>query len=243
MKNLPYTYEIIGEAESAWSGSQPADHQKLIKKKDKDVKSLYFQVLKSEVELKAQSGDIVGALESIDTYLTQEFEYANPLNIFRKDNQCGDIPYIGAHMVFGAIRDAITDSFYKDFGLYKKQGVDKNTTGTSYQKLKTLIRVKPNHIFLHRPALNGEKSRLRKIDFIDTQQPCGQVRGFSQYEVIEPPFQFRFKVHIIPLPPYEKSLNDRKLMEAVIRQSVYHGISARRSAGYGEWEIVKMKTI
>jgi len=231
----PWGVEVIGEAESPFSGAVPENLDSLITKPDKDVKSLLYQVVKTQVELLCQSGDTQKAVEAINKYLDKNFEYACPKNTFKQDVQNGHHPYIGAHCVFGGIRDAASEAYNDVFKFYKKKG-DKGPSDKHFRKYVT---VKPNHIFFHRPDMAG--SQIEKVDETEGQQPCPDVRGFAKYEVINPPFQFMFRVNLNPFGYFKDLLSDRDLIKAVIHQAVNHGLGARRSAGCGMWKIVSYK--
>ena len=227
-----FTLHVVGEAEGPFSGSRPENIDQLISKPDKDTASLLYQIAKTQIELCCQKGDTEGALIALQKYQEKEFSYAAPLNVFPKDNQNGAYPYIGAHCVFGAIRDAMRLAFDDEIKFYRKKGDD----APSKKHLRDFVFVKPHHIFMYRPALDG--TVISKVDEEQGQQPCGDVKGFSRYEVIHPPFQFQFNVNVVPKGPF-KTLNP-KLMKEVISQAVNHGLGSRRAAGYGMWKIVSI---
>ena len=72
--NQPWHVEVVGEAESPFSGAVPENLDSLITKPDKDVKSLLYQVVKTQVELLCQAGDAQKAVEAINKYLNKNFE-------------------------------------------------------------------------------------------------------------------------------------------------------------------------
>ncbi|MHA1828610.1 MAG: hypothetical protein ACTSX6_08180 [Candidatus Heimdallarchaeaceae archaeon] len=236
-KTDPWSVEIVGQADGPWSGAKPDSLEKLIEKPDKDVKSLKYQVLKAAVELACQSGNLEEAADAIKRYEEFEFSYACPLNRFQRDKQHGDRPYIGAHCVFGAIRDAAKESFNDFFQFYAKKG-DK---GPSDKHFRKYVDVRPHHIFLYRPDVGGEV--VQSPDEIDGQQPTVDVRGFARYEIINPPFQFKFRVNFRPYGHFESRLSDRDMVRKAIYQAVNHGLGGRRGVGFGMWSIVDYKEI
>lgn len=227
-----YSIDITGHGASPMSGSVTSDFSGLIKEGDKNIKRLLFDVLEETVKQMCQAGRVEEALESIKAYQEKQFEYSCPLLIFRRDRQCGDSPYIGAHMAWGAIHEAMKRSFGEEVGLYKKG----KTGGVTHTELAHHVKVRPNHIFLCRP----DGSTIMKPDRIDDQLPSPEVRGFTRYEVIEPPFNFSFSVLIDACEPFP-ALADEDLMQAIIRRAKYHGLGSRRAAGFGDWEIDEMK--
>lgn len=227
-----YTIHAIGESESAFRGARPESIDPLLEKPDKDTKTLIFQAAKAQVELCLQSGDIAAAWEAIRKYQEQEFSYQSPLNCFQKDNQNGNIPYIGGHAVFGAIRDA-AKFLYSPF--YDKKG-SKNPAKKHFRKS---IKIRPTHIFFYRPNLDG--SLITEIDEVQGQQPTEEVKGFAKYEAINSPFQFQFFVNINPKGPFEKLLSDTDKMIEIINQASNHGLGAGRGVGYGIWKVLNVE--
>lgn len=230
-----YTIHVVGEAESPFRGAVPKSIDNLVKKPGKDVATLVYQVSKSQVELCLQAGDIAGAVEAIKKYQEQQHEFANPLNVFKRDHQNGNWPYQGAHTVFGAFRDAARFLFPEFFWQKGKGKADR----PSNTHLRKFVKVTPNHIFFHRPDMSN--GVITKPDGIEGQQPVGAVKGFARYEVIESPFQFAFKMAVNPKGPFGNFLGNKDLVIETIKQSVNHGLGSSRSAGYGMWEIADLK--
>ena len=225
-----YDIQIIGSSESPFRGSIPEDIDELIKKPDKDVKSLIYQAVKAQIDQCVQKGDTEGAWEAIELYQNKQFEYSSPVNIFRKDMQNGQCPYIGAHAVIGAFRDAAKFLYPDSF--YQKKGDRK----PSIKHLRKFISVRPYHIFMYRPHLGT--SKIEKVDGIDGQQPVGDIKGFSKYEYISPPFEFSFTITLNPKGIFENLLGDFGKVEEIMRQACNHGLGGGRAAGYGMWKIV-----
>ena len=230
-----YTIKVVGEAESSFRGAVPEDTQILIRKPKANVADLTFSIVKTQVELLLQTGDTAAAWETLKKYndTDKEKEFNNPLNCFKRDHQNGGNPYQGAHTVFGAFRDGARFVFPEYF--YEK-GVTGGAKRPSKTHLRKFVIVRPNHIFLHRPNLEG--AVITQPDEIEGQQPTPDVKGFARYEVIHSPFQFQFQISVNPKGLYEKFLSDQDKVIEALRQGVNHGLGAGRSAGYGMWKII-----
>lgn len=226
--------EVKGSGVSPMSGSVASDFSGLIKEGDKNIKRLLFEVLEETVKQMCQAGKVEEALEAIKTYQEKQFEYACPLLVFRRDKQTHDAPYVGAHMVWGAIHEAMKRSFGAEVGLYKKG----KTGGVTHTELAHHVKIQPHHILLYRPDGNV----IFGPDRIDDQLPSPEVRGFTRYEVIEPPFKFMFSVLVDGCEPFP-ALADADLIQAIIKRAKYHGLGSRRAAGFGDWEIEEMKVV
>lgn len=229
-----YSIKVVGEAESDFRGARPAETDALIKKPDKNTSDLIYRAVKAQVELNLQAGDVKGAWEAIKKYQDSEFEYANPLNCFQRDNQNGKKPYIGAHAVFGAFRDAAKFLYPTHFYQNKKGQTQK----PSAKHFRKFVQVRPIHIFLHRPDLSN--GTIDTVDEIQGQQPIGEVRGFARYEAIFAPFQFQFQLSINPKGPFEKLLSKKSTVEELIHQATLHGLGGGRAAGFGQWKVIAL---
>ena len=229
MKNVKNTYviKVKGESLSDWRGAVPADIDPLVKKPSKDVASLIYQIAKTEVELLLQKGDVQKAVESVKKYQEQGHEYAAPLNCFKRDNQNGGAPFMGAHSFIGAFRDSAI--FLHPEAFFQKKGDGK----PARKHLRKFLTVRPFHVFLYR---DGEK--IFNTDEIEGQQPVGDaVKGFARYEVIHFPFLFDFNLTIIPKGPFAKFLGSVDEVISTLHHSTYMGIGSCRGANYGAWEI------
>lgn len=226
-----YVFHISGTSLSDWSGATPKSIDELVKKPSKDITTLFYQVVKTQVELLCQKGETAQAMDALKKYMDQEFEYAAPLNIFKKDAQNSQAPYIGAHSFFGAFRDAAGNLF----DIYYKKAGDRGLKASD-KHLRECVRIAPNHIFLYR---DGKK--IMEPDEIEGQQPSPDVKGFAKYEVIRHPFTFDFSLQVIPIGHFKEFLNDRDKVLEALYCSTFNGQGARRSAGYGAWKITKTK--
>ena len=222
-----YAVRVKGASLTDWRGAVPESIDALIKKPNKDTATLYYQIIKTQVELFLQQGKTDEAMEAVKKYEELEYAYAAPLNTFKKDLQNGGAPYQGAHCFFGAFRDAAGSVFEL---YYKKKWDDK----PSDKHLRKYVRVMPNHIFLYRNA-----DKILEPDGIEGQQPVDDVKGFARYEVIHHPFTFDFVVQILAAGKFKEFLSDRnKVLEAIYCSS-FNGQGACRSAGYGGWKVVE----
>ena len=247
MENSMYSFEVIGEFVSPLRGGVPASCDDLVNKESKDISTLIFKVMSAQVDNFLQIGDTASAMSAIETYVDEKVKpYANPLNTFKKnkkvnnffkrDEQVGDAPFMGAHWLFAAIRDSAKFIFPEAF---YGGGVKKAPSGNHFRKF---VEVTPYHIFLHRPTYDENNENIvKEIDDIEKQQPSEKVGGFSQYEVIYTPLQFRAEVNVSPRGPFLKLLKDPDNMREIIQQARNHRLGTCRSAGYGTWDFVKLK--
>lgn len=233
-----YTVKVVGAAESPFRGAVPESLEGLIEKPSKDVSTLIYSAVKAQVDLCVQSGDVAGAWEAIKRYQDEQFQFSCPLNTFKRDMQNGEIPYQGAHTVFGAFRDAARFLF-PDF--FYEKGVTGGTNRPSKTHLRKFVKVLPNHIFYYRPTISD--ALITKPDGVEGQQPTPDVRGFARYEVINDPFQFQFKIAIQPKGLFEKFLGNQDKVKEALYQCVNHGLGASRAAGYGMWRIADMEIV
>ena len=236
-----YTIEVVGELDGTISSARPTNINVLLEVPSKPIGDISWQITRVQIEKCLKSNDTIEAWRILDEYRRITESYKCPMHVFQYDDQKKDgerIPFLGAHCVFGALHDCIAMSYFKEVGIYKKKG----DAGRSVTLLRNFIKIYPYHIFFHRPVLDGGANLIQKPDEIEGQHPSGSVKGFSKYEVIHPPAQFKFRVAVNPLPPFE-ALKDQKLMQEIIDQAVNHGLGGRRSAGYGMWKIVEMGVI
>lgn len=229
---ITYAVEVKGKAISSWSGSVPENIDKLINKTPKDTVTLMFEVVKTQVELLLQQGKTAEAMEAIHAYLNKEFVYPCPLNTFRRDEQNGRCLYQGAHSFYGAFRDTAG----KLYDLYYQKKGDLQAGKASDKHLRDSVVIYPNHVFLYR---DGKK--IVTPDDIEGQQPTEDVSGFSKYEVIHPPFEFAYTVHVLAKGPFQKFLEDKDRVVQSLKYSSLRGQGSRRSANYGHWEPVSVK--
>ena len=161
--------------------------------------------------------------------------------MFKRDVQAGDIPYVGAHAVFGAFRDS-SKFVHKEEKYFYQKGRKGFTTLPSPKHLRKFVTVRPNHIFFHRPSMNGNENIIKVPDIAaEGQQPIDQVKGFAKYEVINPPFQFQFRICISPKGIFTGFLNNRDHVREVVYQMPNHGLGSGRSANHGVWRIIKLE--
>jgi hypothetical protein len=236
MENAVYHYELVGEFTSPLRGGVPDDCKKLVEKGTKDMNDIYYKIMCAEVEACLQKGDTKGAQEIADDYTNLRIApYNNPLNVFKQDKQNGSYPYMGAHWLFGAIRDGAKFIFPEHF---YGGGVKGKPSADHFRKFVDVV---PYHIFLHRPEYEkNNKNIVKKFDDVDDQQPSKKVGGFSRYEYIECPLQFYAEVLVSPRGPFLKLLEDPDNMREIIQQARNHRLGTCRSAGYGQWKIIRL---
>lgn len=237
-KRSPYTFEVLGQAETTFRGPRPKNPELLTEKPDKTHQSYINKIIKAQIESCLQAGNIEDAWKVLKKWQEDTGIYGNPLNVFQRDTQFGDTPYIGAHAFVGALRDSASwlfDCFYE-----KKEGKSKNLSSKHFKKS---LSVRPFHVFFYRPDMKGDL--ITKPDDVACQQPTTGVGGFSQNEEIYAPFQFKFFVNINPGAKYngafEKILGESDKVKSIIEQASLHGLGACRGVGYGMWKIVDIK--
>lgn len=225
-----YIIKVWGESESDWCGAQPSSIEPLLMSQaEKPTTGLKFQIAKTQIELALNAGKVDEALKALEVYQEKcNQQYQAPLNVFPKDRQNGQCPYIGAHSFFGAFRDCAD---YINTGLFYKKKGDKSPSKKHFRKV---VRIRPHHVFLYR---NG--GVIKKADAVEGQQPIGEVRGFAKYEVIYHPFSFEYKMLIATNSICSDFLNNKEKVIEALYQSSFHGQGGRRGAGYGEWKVVK----
>lgn len=221
-----YIVRVKGEATTSWSGSVPYSIDDLIKKAGKDTMTLFYQIAKTQIDLLCQAGKTDEAMVVWEKLRQQEFEYACPKMVFRRDLQAGCI-YQGAHCFYGAFRDAASDA-----GIFYKKKGDLLPSDKHFRKY---VRVSPDHICLYRPD-----ALIKTPDEEEGQQPVDDVRGFSRYEVVHPPFYFRFNVEVLVAGKFKKFLQDKESVVKTICRSAWNGQGARRAAGYGGWRVTEV---
>jgi hypothetical protein len=239
-----YTLIIIGEAEAAFRGGTPADMKKLLIKTPKSIEEMYLKVANAAVDAAIQAGEIEKAAELVKKHerkiAEQVGKYGCPLNVFKEDRQAGGTPYIGAHAAFGAFRDSSAFVHIEEKYFYQKGRVGW-TKLRSPKHLRKFVTVRPSHIFFHRPSMNGTKNVIRKPDGIEGQQPIAPVGGFAEYEYVDPPFQFQFRICVSPKGLFNMYLGKKDKVLEAINQMPNHGFGAGRSAGYGTWKIIDIE--
>jgi len=234
----PYTFRIVGQADSAWRGAVPDDCADLKVAPEKNVKELLYMIVKAEVERLTQKGDTKGAAEAVKKYQDHsKHQYANPLNVFKKDKQNGDIPCIGAHCLYGGFRDAAVELFPQYF---YKTAADRGKK-PSNKHLRKYVHVRPYHVFLHRPSMNGNGKIIKEVDGVHDQHPTPKVGAFCRYEFIDSPFQFEYLLNVSIEGPFKKFLENQHEVKMAIVQSANAGQGGGRAAGYGMWRILKCK--
>jgi hypothetical protein len=241
-KTEGYIIEVVGKAEGPHSAAKPASIEPLIEKsREKNFTKLMYGVLEKQVDMYLTKGDTEGALQCISDFrnkLEHTETYDAPLNAFQRDHQNGGGLFIGAHCPFGSFRDTATNLAWEHFYQKGKTGYTNPHTHPSPTHLRRVVKVVPNHIFFYRPDLNGKLITAPDIEK-DGQQPIGAVKGFQQYEVLNPPFQFKFSIGVFPKGKYfSKLLADRDTVMEIVRQMPLAGLGARRSAGHGYWSFV-----
>lgn len=231
--------EVVGQGLASCSGAVPFSIQQLVEKPNSNLVALKLKILDKTVEMHLQAGDVASATKCVEIYEAEEKKmdatYRVSPNVFKRDKQAGGL-YLGAHCFFGAFRDAIGKLNRMYYQVASDRGVY-----PSDKHLREYVRVLPNHVFFYRDG-----KRIMEPDRIDEQQPCGGVRGFATYEVIDPPFTFSYMLQVVVCGEkntmvFGPVLSDKDKVMRGITASSFNGIGARRSANFGAWEVVSMK--
>lgn len=237
-----YTFVVTGKSEAHMSGATPRDIDSLLSTPDKSIEEAYHKVMDAQVAQCLQAGDVDGATLAIEKYEKKMAEragiYRCPLNCFKRDIQDGNTPYIGAHAIFGGFRDS-AKFLFPEYFYEQAKGKAKRP---SAKHLRKFVIVRPNHVFLHRPTIDGTNNIIRDIDVIEDQQPIPKdVPGFARYEVIRHPFMFMYYISINPNGPFKGLLSNKAKVKQAIRQGANHGLGSRRSAGCGLWTVTNIE--
>lgn len=229
----PYVIHVKGHGLTPLSAAIPADIEGLVKKSSGNTKALQLKIVTAIVDKCIQVNDIEGAQKALNKYQEDEALYSFPLMTFKRDKQNGNAVYMGANSFYGAIRDTIVESFFDEVCVYKK-GKKGYIGFPSAKRIRNYVFVKPHHVALYNPV---KKERIIEPDVMsDPQQPVGDVKGFSRFEVINPPYEVKFRVEVHPRRPWG-NLKDQDLMKNILWYSSFRGIGARRGAGFGSWKI------
>lgn len=229
----PYVIHVTGHGLTPLSGAVPADIPSLVRKSSGNTKLLQLKIISAIIERSIQINEIDKATEAFKKYKEDEALYSFPPNIFKRDLQNNAAIYMGAHCFYGAIRETIVESYFEEVKVYKK-GKKGYVSFPSAKRIRNYVCVKPNHVLLYRP---GSTDPITHPDVDkEPQQPVGDVKGFSQFEVINPPYNFGFSVQVHPRTPWT-TLQDQELMKEILWYSAFRGIGSRRGAGYGSWRI------
>jgi hypothetical protein len=241
----PWGMEVTGIAYSL-SGNKAADIDKLLSKSLVEEALLKAAIKKLEAVMDDDQSlpeEIEVAAAEVQKYQGVSVSYKAPLNIIHKDNQkLGKdelpIPVIPQHFIMGAFRDTASQSFADQYQLATLKD-RKNRVGKEH--LRKYIQITPFHIFMFRDE-KMEKMIESSDIFIEGQQPTPGAAGFARYEVITGPIYFKFNMIFQPQGKFP-ALADRNLVCMCLSQSTYRGLGGRRSANYGQWEIISAKEI
>ena len=227
-KSKGWHYEIKGSLQTAFFGGTPKDIDDLVNSGNKNTQEMEWKIQKAAMELCIQAGDIDGAVAILEKHKNSQFSYRNPLNMIQRDNHNGGNPFMGAHMVFGAFAASAKwicpKSFYQN-----KQG---QTTQPAKKHLRKSVYIRPTHIHFTR-----EGKLVDSIDSIHKQQPSEDVPGFAQYELIDLPAEFAFKLCIEPEGKFKTMLTIENTA-LIINHMPLNGLGSCRGRGQGQWEIL-----
>ena len=229
-----YQVLVNAQAESTMRGANPESIDPLLKQPDKNTASLYYKTLVVHVESLLKKKDVDGAIQAIQASQDTNFQYKAPLNKFKRDPYNANAPFVGAHALIGALRDAakfLYDPFYPN----KRED---GSTRPAAQHFRKSVQVRPHHIFFFREGSPPEL--IKEVDREFGQQPSQAVKGFARYEELDPPFTFNFTIDIEPQGPFEDLLTNKQAVVKVINQAARHGLGASRGMGCGQWVPLKI---
>ena len=243
----PWGLDISAMFTGNLSGNRAADIHKLIANpivQDALLKASIKKLQAIMDEVDSLPEEIEVAAKEVEKYQGISTGYKAPLNVIWRDDQVmgsdnKPIPIIAQHFILAAFRDTAADSFHKEFML-ATQTERKGRVGRPH--LRKYVQVLPHHIFLFKdPEL--EHLVESKDIIIEGQQPVGQaVRGFAQYEVLQGPLYFNFKMIFHPEGKFP-ALADQDLVAKTLYQATFRGLGGRRAANYGQWKILQAKKI
>jgi hypothetical protein len=215
-------------------GARPDNTAALVEIDPKNVLLTEYKILNATVDQCIQAGRVDDAAEALKIYkrnLAAGIGIKNPLNVFQKDLQNGGAPYIGAHCVEGAFREACKFYFPGKI-LYEGKGIFKNTALPGQEHVRKTLTILPKHIFLHQPDMSNGK--VLKPNRIVGQQPSKTVGGFARYEEIDAPWMIEFDMSISTRNRFRGSLlEDKAVIEEIMVGVGNLGFGGCRGAGFG----------
>jgi len=241
----PWGLQIWGELHSL-SGNNAADITKLLGRKIVVDALVKAAIRKLEIIIDNKDSlpeEIEAAALEVKEYQVEQETYNAPLNVIDRDYQKQDsdgkpIPIVAQHFIIAALRDEISNSFADEF-LMAKVGDVKGRVGKEH--LRKFIKIYPFHLQLFKDPKMTQLFEACDI-ITEGQQPVMQVKGFSFNEVLWGPIYFMFRMIFHPKGKFPR-LADRELVQQVLYQCTFRGLGGRRSANYGQWEIIKGKYI
>jgi hypothetical protein len=137
-----------------------------------------------------------------------------------------------------AFRDTASASYPKEFGLAT---VTERKGRVGKEHVRKYIEITPYHIFMYKDSDLANLYENKDI-IIQGQQPVNQVKGFSQFEVINGPIYFKFQMFFHPEGKFP-SFEDKDLVSKCLYQATFRGLGGRRAANYGQWKILEARLL
>lgn len=242
---VPWGMEVIGMAHSL-SGNKADDIDKLIKKSIVQEALLKAAVKKLEAIMANKDclpEEIEVAAAEVSQYQDVSADYKAPLNIIHKDEQRrGEdqlpLPVIPQHFIMGAFRDTASQSYADQFMLAT---ISDRKNRVAKEHLRKYIQITPFHIFMYKDKEMTQMIQGSDV-FVEGQQPTQNVGGFARYEVIQGPIYFKFNMFFQPEGKFP-CLADRELVCRCLYQATFRGLGGRRSANFGQWQVLSAKII
>ena len=186
------------------------------------------------------------AIEEVRQLEKANLDYEAPLVVIRKDQQdLGSdnlpLPMICAHYVKAAFRDEGSNGYANDFRLAT---VIKQAGRIGKEHVKKALDVYPYHIGLFSDPDMTSRILASQIT-INGQQPVKNgVPGFSRFEGLVGPMYFKFNIIFKPKSQFPCFCWDnRELVKECLVGSAFRGFGGKRSANFGQWQIIKGKYI
>jgi hypothetical protein len=186
------------------------------------------------------------AIEEVRGLEKANLDYEAPLVVIRKDEQdIGSdelpLPMICAHYVIAAFRDEGSNGYANDFRLAK---VIKQAGRIGKEHVKKALDVYPYHIGLFSDPDMTSRILASQITISGQQPVKNGVPGFSRYEGLVGPMYFKFNIIFKPKSQFPCFCWDnRELVKECLVGSAFRGFGGKRSANFGQWQIIQGKYI
>jgi ribosomal protein L17 len=245
--NPTWGIEVLARTISPISGSKSADVFALAGKPDANTRDLKGKLIQKEAEMilkktKPLPEEIDGIRDEIESTKNDSIKHSVPLNILHRDRQTmGEddkpLPVLGQHMLYAPFREMATAAYYREFKIYTQLSAHKGWASNKW--MKHYVIVDPKHVRLYHDK--DLKKPINESDLVrEGQNPCGDVKGFSQYEVTPLNVFFKFTMTFNPRGKFP-ALSNKELVLDCFQQSLSLGLGSRRGANYGMWEVIDIK--
>lgn len=241
--------EIWGVLHS-FAGNNAADINKIISGKGDVPKAILKAGLKRLEKITDNPDslpeEIELAMEEVKQLEEANLDYEAPLVVIRKDEQdLGSdnlpLPMICAHYPKAAFRDEASNGYANDFRLATTV---KQAGRIGKEHMRKAVDVYPYHIGLYSDPEMTSRILASQIT-INGQQPVKNgVPGFSRYEGLVGPMYFKFNIIFKPKSQFPcLCWDNRELVKECLVGSAFRGFGGKRSANFGQWQIIQGRYI